>query len=104
MYVDDLADACIFFLNKKTKETLINIGNGFEMEIINYAKFIIKKLDLKVKIKFDLSKPDGVLRKLIDSSIAKSYGWKPKVSFEEGFRLTYADFVKNYHLKKIKNK
>jgi GDP-L-fucose synthase len=104
MYVDDLADACIFFLNKKTKETLINIGSGFEMKIINYAKFIIKKLNLKVKIKFDLTKPDGVPRKLIDSSIAKSYGWKPKVIFEDGFRITYSDFIKNYHLKKLKNK
>ena len=46
MYVDDLADACIYFLNKKTKDSLINIGTGLEKSIIEYAKFIIKKLKL----------------------------------------------------------
>ena len=51
MYVDDLADACIYFLNKKTKETLINVGSGMEKSIIDYAKFIINELDLNLKIK-----------------------------------------------------
>ena len=49
MYVDDLADACIYFLNKKTKESLINIGSGIEKTIAAYAKFIIKKYKPKFK-------------------------------------------------------
>jgi len=94
MFVDDLADACIFFLNKKTKETLINVGSGFEMKILDYANFIIKELNINTKIKFDLSKPDGTIRKVIDSSIARKYGWKPKVSFKKGFKVTVNDFLK----------
>jgi GDP-L-fucose synthase len=94
MYVDDLADACIYFLNKKSKETLINVGSGKEMKIIGYAKFIIRELKLNLKIKLDRSKPDGTPRKIIDSSLARKYGWKPNVSLKEGFKKTYADYLK----------
>ena len=97
MFVDDLADACIYFLNKKTKETLINIGSGFEMRIVDYANYLIKYLEAKLEITFDLSKPDGTPRKIIDNSIAKKYGWKSRISFEEGVKLTYQNFLKkNY--------
>ena len=99
MYVDDLADACIYFLNKQSKETLINVGSGNEMKIIEYAKFIIKELQLDLKIKLDLSKPDGTPRKIIDSSLARKYGWKPKVSLKEGFKKTYIDYLKKINLK-----
>ncbi len=95
IYVDDVADACIFFMNKKTKETLINIGSGKDMRIKDYAKFIIKKLNLDVKLKFNLSKPDGVYRKLLDISLAKKYGWKSKTSLSNGFDLTYTAFLNN---------
>ncbi len=102
LFVDDLADACIFFLNKKVKETLINIGSGEEMKIIDYAKFIIKELKTNIKIKLDLSKPDGTPRKIIDSSIANKYGWKPKISFKEGFKITYLDYLtKNLNARNI---
>ena len=99
MYVDDLADACIYFLNKQSKETLINVGSGNEMKIIEYAKFIIKELQLDLKIKLDRSKPDGTPRKIIDSSLAIKYGWKPKVSLKEGFKKTYIDYLKKINLK-----
>jgi GDP-L-fucose synthase len=95
MYVDDLADACIFFLNKKTKETLINVGSGIEMKIIDYAKLIVKILKTDLQIKFDTSKPDGTPRKIVDTNIAKKYGWKSKISFERGLKLTYQDFLEN---------
>ena len=95
MFVDDLADACIFFLNKKTKETLINIGSGNEMKIIDYAKLVIKILKTDLKIKFDSSKPDGTPRKIVDIKIAKKYGWSPKISFEKGLKLTYQDFLES---------
>ena len=94
MYVDDVADACIFFLNKKTKKTLINVGSGMEKSIIEFAKFLLKKLDLNIKIQKDLSKPDGTLRKIADISVAKKYGWKPKVNFSDGFNMTYLDYKK----------
>lgn len=94
MYVDDLADACIFFLKKETKETLINVGSSIERSIHDYAKYIIKKISANVKIKFDKSKPDGTPRKIVDSSIARKYGWKPKINLDEGFDLTF-NFVQN---------
>ena len=93
IYVDDLADACIFFMLKKTKETLINIGSGKDFTIKEYANFIIKSLNLNIKIKFDKSKPDGTPRKLLDISLAKKYGWFPKISLKEGFIRTYESFV-----------
>jgi len=96
MFVDDLADACIFFLNKKTKETLINIGSGNEMKIVDYAKLIVKILKADLQIKFDSSKPDGTPRKIVDIKIAKKYGWKPKVSFEKGLKLTYQNFLESF--------
>lgn len=94
MYVDDLADACIFFLKKKTKETLINVGSSVEMSIKDYAKFIIKKLEADVQIKFDNSKPDGTPRKIVDSSIARKYGWRNKIDFDRGLDLTL-NYVQN---------
>ena len=94
MYVDDLADACIFFLKKKTKHTLINIGSGKEKKIIEYVDFLKEKLDYDGKVVFDKSKPDGTPRKIVDSSIAKKYGWLPKVDLLKGFQLTFKDFKK----------
>ena len=95
IYVDDIADACIFFLNKKTKETLINIGSGKDYKIKYYLNFIKKKLNVNGKVFFDPEKPDGTKKKLLDVSLALSYGWKPKISFSEGFDLTYKSFLKN---------
>ena len=96
IYVDDVADACIYFFNKKTKESLINIGSKQEKSIVDYAKFIIKKLKLDLKIKFDKSKLNGTPRKLLDSSVARSYGWKPKVSLDSGFNKVIKSFKENY--------
>ena len=95
MYVDDLADACIYFLNKKTKESLINVGSGYELRIIDIVKFILKKLNIKCKIVLDRSKSDGTPRKIIDSSIAKKYGWFTKNNLNDGFDLTFNSYKKN---------
>ena len=96
MHVDDLAGACIYFLNKKTKETLINVGTGTEMTIKEYVSFLKKKINYKGKILFDRTKPNGTPRKVIDSKIALKYGWKPKISLSKGFNNTLEDFVRNY--------
>ena len=96
MYVDDLADACEFFLRKKTKHTLINIGSGIEKTIEEYAKFLIKNFKVKLKIKKDLSKPNGTPRKILNTKLAKKYGWKAKTNLSEGFELTFKDFLKKY--------
>ncbi len=79
IYVDDIAEATIFFLKRNTKDTFINIGSNYEMTISGYANLIKKIIYPKLKIKFDNNKSlDGVKRKLMDSSLARSYGWKPK--------------------------
>ena len=96
LFVDDLADAIIFFIKKKTKETIINIGSGKEMKIIDYSKFIIKELKSNIKIQTDISKPDGTPRKIVDSCIAKKYGWKPKVNLKDGFKITYLNFLEKF--------
>ncbi|WP_435086314.1 GDP-L-fucose synthase family protein [Candidatus Pelagibacter bacterium nBUS_33] len=102
IYVDDLAEAIVHFINKKTKDTLINIGTSKEYSIKTIANRIIKILKLNIKIKFDNnSKFDGVKSKVLNTNIAKSYGWKPKVKFEKAIIKTYKDLVKNYKI--IKN-
>ena len=95
LYVDDLARACEFFLKKNTKHTLINIGSGVEKSIKNFAKFIMIKMKVNLKINFDLSKPNGTPRKKLNTSLARSYGWKPKIDLNEGFNYVFKDFLKN---------
>jgi GDP-L-fucose synthase len=94
IYVDDVADACIFFFNKRTNESLINIGSDSEKSIAEYAKFIIKKLKLKLRIKYDSSKPNGTMRKKLDNSLAQKYGWKPKVDLENGLEKVLKSYIK----------
>ena len=94
MYVDDLAHACEFFLKKKTKHSLINIGSGEEKTILEYCDFILKKLNFNLKIKFEKTKPNGTPRKKLDLGLANKYGWKSKFNLNKGFELTYRDYLK----------
>ena len=94
MFVDDLANACEFFLKNKTKHTLINIGTGQEKTILGFCKFLMRQFKVNLGIKFDKKKPNGVPRKILDTSLARRYGWKSKFDLAEGFRMTYKDFLK----------
>ena len=96
LYVDDLADAILFFLNKRIKEPFLNIGSGKEYTIKWYVNFLIKELNVKTKIKFDKKKPDGVKSKLLDINLAKSYGWKATTSLKIGLQNTVKDFEAKY--------
>ena len=93
IYVDDVADACLFFMKKKTKESLINIGTGKEFSIKEYALFLMEYMKFKFIIKFDLSKPNGVRRKILDISLAKKYGWISKTDLKSGFLKTYENYL-----------
>ena len=97
IFVDDIADACVYFMNKKIQETHINIGTGKDMRIKDYVNFLIKKLNLDVKIKYNTKRPDGVYRKVMNVSRAANYGWKAKISLDQGFEITYRDFLKKYY-------
>ncbi len=100
IYSDDLADACIYFLKKKTKHTLINIGTGFDKSIEEYAKLIMKHLRVNLKIKYEKRSLDGTYKKLMDVSLAKKYGWKYKTSFETGISNSVNDYLSKKILKK----
>ena len=97
IHVDDLASAVIFFMNIKTKHTLINIGTSKEYTIKKYANMITKLLNTNLKVNFNNNKNfDGVYSKILDTNLAKKYGWKPKISFKKAILETYNDLVKNY--------
>ena len=95
MFVDDFADAVVFFMKKKIKEPYLNIGTGKDYSIKWYANFLMKKLNVKLKIIYDKSKPDGMPKKCLDISLAKKYGWSPKNNFDKAFTITYKNFLKN---------
>ena len=98
LYVDEVASACEFFLRKKTKRSLINIGSPVEMSIKNYANLIKKKIDPSVLIKFNNDKNlDGVMRKKLNLTLANSYGWKSKMNFSKVLDEIIRDF-KNSHI------
>ena len=96
IFVDDLADACVYFMNKKTKENLINIGTGNDYSIVDYVKLISNVILKKknINIKYDRSKPNGTPRKVMDVSIAKKYGWKATTNLTDAINITYKDFKK----------
>jgi GDP-L-fucose synthase len=95
MYVDDLAHASVFFLNKKTNETIINIGSGIELSIENYLKKIINYFEVNLKIKYINKMPDGMFRKRLDLTIARKYGWKSNFDLDTGIDLAIKDYLKS---------
>ena len=96
VYVDDIADACVYFMNKRIKEDVINIGTGIEYSIKEYAKILLRVINpgKKIKIVFDKSKPNGTPRKVMDIKRAKKYGWKPLNKLENSILKTYNSFLK----------
>ena len=99
IYVDDIADACVHFMNKKFKGSIINIGTGKDYSIREYAEMILKLIipNKKIKIKYDKSKPNGTPRKVMDVSLAKKYGWKSKTDLKKAIKLTYNDYLIKKH-------
>ena len=95
IYVDDIADACIYFMKKKIKETVVNIGTGNDYTIKEYAKKILNQIipNKKILIKYDLNKPNGTPRKVLDVSLAKKYGWCSKTKLNEAILKTYHNFL-----------
>ena len=95
LYVDEVAEACEYFLKKKTNSSLINIGSTIEMSIKDYGNKIKNKIDPSVLIKFNKDKKlDGVYRKKLNISLANQNGWKTKMNFEDALNRTIKDFKK----------
>ena len=96
LHVDDLADACIFLMDKYNDTEIINIGTGKDITIKELAGKIQEIVGFKGKIEWDNSKPDGTPRKLLDVSKIQDLGWKHKITMSNGLNNTYKWFLKNY--------
>ena len=95
LYVDDLADACVFLMNTYSGAETVNVGTGKELSIRSLAELVARVVGYEGEIEWDASKPDGTPRKLLDVSKLEKLGWKYKTELEEGIRLTYEDFLHN---------
>ena len=95
LYVDDLANFCVFLMNNYSDNETINAGTGNTISIKNLAELIAEIIGYKGEIRWDTSKPNGTPLRLMDVSKAKALGWKYKTNLKDGIRLTYKDFVNN---------
>ncbi|MBO4784137.1 MAG: GDP-L-fucose synthase [Lachnospiraceae bacterium] len=95
LYVDDLADLCVFLLNNYSGNETVNAGTGKELTIKELTEIVARVVGYKGKIEWDPTKPNGTPRKLLDVSKAKSLGWTYKTELEDGIRLAYEDFLNN---------
>ena len=102
LYSDDMADACVMLLGMKDEAfaaqamqypPLINVGCGVDLTIRELAGMVAKTIDFKGTLKFDTSKPDGTLRKLLDVERLNSLGWRPTVQLDAGIKAAYLDFL-----------
>ena len=102
LFVDDLADACVFVLEHYSGESHLNVGSDEEVTIADAAKLIAEVIDYRGKFAFDTSRPDGTPRKLLDSSKLIEMGWRARTSLREGLKLTYSDFIARRELSTAK--
>jgi len=105
LHVDDLALACVKVMQADRSEydtcttprrRYLNAGAGTDLPIATLAQAIAKVVGYAGKFEFDLSKPDGTMRKLLDSTRLRSLGWSPELSFESGLRGMYEDYLARY--------
>lgn len=95
LYVDDLADLCVFLMNNYSGDETVNAGTGKEITIKELAELVAKIVGYKGKIVWDTTKPNGTPRKLLDVSKSKAMGWSYKIELEDGIKLAYDDFLHN---------
>jgi GDP-L-fucose synthase len=95
LYIDDMADACLFIMNNYYQDEIINIGVGKDISIEELAELIREIVGFEGEIRFDSSKPDGTPRKLLDVHRLESLGWRANISLREGIRQTCKWYLKN---------
>ena len=95
LYVDDLANLCVFLMNHYSCNETVNAGTGKELSIKELTELVAKVVGFEGEIKWDTTRPNGTPRKLLDVSKAKALGWTYSTELEEGVRLAYADFLNN---------
>ena len=96
LYVDDLAELCVFLMENYDEEETVNAGTGKEVTIKELAEKVASVVGYEGEIKWDTSKPNGTPRKLLNVSKAAGLGWRYHTELEEGIRLAYDDFCKNF--------
>ena len=95
LYVDDLANLCVFLMNHYSGDETVNAGTGIELTIKELTEKVAQVVGYDGEILWDTTKPNGTPRKLLDVSKAKSLGWEAKTTLDEGIRLAYEDFLNN---------
>lgn len=95
LYVDDLANACVFLMNNYSGSETVNLGTGKEITIKALTELVAKVVGYEGEILWDPTKPDGTPRKLLDVTKLETLGWKYQTELSEGIRLTYEDFLSN---------
>ena len=95
LYVDDLANLCVFLMNHYSGDETVNAGTGKELTIKELTEKVAKVVGYNGEIRWDTTRPNGTPRKLLDVSKAKALGWEAKVDLDEGIRLAYKDFLNN---------
>lgn len=93
LYVDDLAEACVFVMESGYNGPLLNVGTGIDVTIRELSETVMQVVGFDGRIEFDTTKPDGTPRKLLNIDRIKGLGWSPKVGLKEGIALAYADFL-----------
>lgn len=93
LYVDDLADACVFMMEQAVADGLFNIGTGVDVTIRELAELVMEVVGFTGGIEFDASKPDGTPRKLLDVSRMRNLGWQATTTLRDGIALAYRDFL-----------
>jgi GDP-L-fucose synthase len=93
LYVDDLADACIFLLQNESAFDLVNVGVGSDITVAELARTIAEVVGFQGEIVYDPSKPDGTPRKLVDTARLSAMGWRSRTSLSEGLGKSYQDFL-----------
>jgi GDP-L-fucose synthase len=93
IYVNDLADACVFILENYSAESFLNIGTGIDLTIAELARAVADTIGYEGKVVFDTSRPDGTPRKLLDISKLSALGWVASTPLRDGLAKTYADFA-----------
>lgn len=94
LYVDNMAEACVFLMEQGIETGMYNIGSGVDVTIHELAETVMQVIGVTGKIIFDSSKPDGTPRKLLDVSSLASLGWRASTLLQEGIKLAYQDFQK----------
>ena len=95
LYVDDLANLCVFLMNNYSGDETVNAGTGKELTIKELTTLVAEVVGYKGKISWDTSRPNGTPRKLLDVSKAAKLGWTYKTELRDGIRLAYEDFLNN---------